>query len=82
MTTLISWQDGGGSKGRCDARCHNAKRQKCECICGGRNHGVGLKQAAKNTKDMLKILDQDRCRVNTEAIQQILAQQDLFHMEL
>jgi len=23
----------------CDARCHNAKHEKCTCWCGGRFHG-------------------------------------------
>ena len=40
MTTLISWGTGGGRKGRCDARCHNAKRPKCKCCCGGHYHGA------------------------------------------
>ncbi len=25
---------------RCDARCENAIGHKCECACGGRNHGA------------------------------------------
>jgi hypothetical protein len=25
----------------CDARCHNAKHEKCNCWCGGRFHGKG-----------------------------------------
>ena len=40
MVTLISWATGGGSKGRCDARCHNAKGIKCHCCCGGHYHGA------------------------------------------
>jgi len=31
----------------CDARCYNAKWFTCSCICGGKNHGVGLRQAAQ-----------------------------------
>jgi len=34
---------------RCDQRCYNATSKKCRCICQGRNHGVGLKQALINT---------------------------------
>jgi len=37
MTTLMV-----EGKRRCDARCHNAKKPKCRCICGGGNHGGGL----------------------------------------
>lgn len=25
---------------RCDARCHHAKREKCDCWCGGLFHGA------------------------------------------
>ena len=25
---------------RCDSRCHNAKRPRCRCWCGGAFHGV------------------------------------------
>lgn len=32
------------SKHKCDARCQNAtgRIMKCECSCGGRNHGIGF----------------------------------------
>ncbi len=26
---------------KCDARCTNAKGFRCECECGGKNHGAG-----------------------------------------
>jgi len=52
MTTLISAHNGDGCIGRCDARCYNAKGERCRCICGGRNHGVGREKAANNTADM------------------------------
>jgi hypothetical protein len=26
---------------KCDARCVHAKGHKCECACGGKNHGRG-----------------------------------------
>ncbi|MDD5412790.1 MAG: hypothetical protein PHF31_15535 [Methylobacter sp.] len=35
----------------CNATCYNAKGDHCDCICGGHNHGVGLRQAAQNTAD-------------------------------
>jgi hypothetical protein len=28
------------SNHKCDARCLNAKGFKCECSCGGKNHGA------------------------------------------
>jgi hypothetical protein len=29
------------SKHKCDARCTSAKGFRCECECGGKNHGAG-----------------------------------------
>ena len=26
---------------RCDSRCQHARGRKCECSCGGKNHGNG-----------------------------------------
>ena len=54
MATLMSWGDNYGTRGRCDARCHNAKHPKCVCMCGGRFHGAahrpgGLEQAVRDT---------------------------------
>ncbi|WP_142988263.1 hypothetical protein [Granulicella rosea] len=37
---------------RCDANCYNARTirsDQCTCICGGTNHGVGLRQGFENT---------------------------------
>jgi hypothetical protein len=43
MTSVIR-----GRGRRCDARCYDgaSPRDACRCICGGRNHGVGLRRAA------------------------------------
>ena len=50
MTTLIEHRRGDGSlAGRCDAKCYNAEHPKCECICGGMNHGIGKSDAMKKT---------------------------------
>jgi len=49
MTTLITCSTSGGSSRLCDARCYNAKKPLCVCICGGANHGAGLEQPTKNT---------------------------------
>ena len=48
--TLISQYNSDGCVGRCDARCYNAKGLQCDCICGGRNHGVGRQKAIENTR--------------------------------
>jgi len=52
MTTLIAAYDSSGCIGRCDARCYNAKGERCRCICGGRNHGVGLQKALENLPEI------------------------------
>ena len=53
MATVMSWRSSGGDKGRCDAKCHNAKHPKCVCMCGGRFHGStnrsgGVKRAVRD----------------------------------
>lgn len=53
MTTVIAVYSSDGCEGRCDARCHNATNPECDCICGGRNHGKGLKQAIENNRQMI-----------------------------
>ena len=52
MTTLIAVYNSSGVVGRCDAKCHNATHPDCDCVCGGANHGVGLKQAISNTREI------------------------------
>lgn len=32
---------------RCDALCHQAKRENCHCWCGGRYHGCGPDEARR-----------------------------------
>jgi hypothetical protein len=48
VTTLIHVRFGNGQSYRCDARCYDAKQPGCECICGGKNHGVGMAKAVEN----------------------------------
>ncbi len=48
--TLISVYNSEGCVGRCDARCYGADRGgECDCVCGGRNHGKGEREALENT---------------------------------
>jgi len=49
MSCLIYASNSEGCTGKCDANCYNATGAVCGCICGGMNHGVGLKQATDNT---------------------------------
>jgi hypothetical protein len=50
MSTLLSVHGSEGLIGRCDAKCYDAKEPGCDCVCGGKNHGAGLKQAMVNTE--------------------------------
>lgn len=57
MSTIITQSkslEGGGSR-RCDATCHKAKHKDCACVCGGRYHGAGDSNIAREqlTRDML-----------------------------
>jgi hypothetical protein len=47
MTTVLAVYNGEGCVGRCDARCHEARTPECDCICGGRYHGVGADHAVR-----------------------------------
>lgn len=50
MATLIAFYDAGGHRvGHCGVRCYNAHHRRCNCVCGGVNHGAGERQAAENT---------------------------------
>ena len=50
MTTILETRYDTGGGRRCDAVCHRAKGTKCECVCGGRFHGIG-DEAAENVTD-------------------------------
>jgi hypothetical protein len=54
MTTLIAVYNSDGCVGRCDAKCYDAAHDKCDCICGGRNHGAGKQKAVENTREHAK----------------------------
>ena len=57
MTTIILRKNKYGAvTGRCDARCYNAKGKKCDCVCGGDNHGKGINFAIMETSRHSKVL--------------------------
>jgi len=56
VTVLISQRTATGER-RCDAKCYNAKGEKCTCVCDGINHGVGIEHAYKNTQEMFEALE-------------------------
>lgn len=72
MATLMQWGNSEGVKGRCDAKCHNAKEPKCECMCGGRFHGKarepgGLEKAVKEFWE--EVVERAKERAEGEGIQ-------------
>lgn len=56
MTALIKWWTSNDGKRQCDARCYDAPpradftESECECICQGKNHGVGKARAIQRTR--------------------------------
>lgn len=51
MVVLIAVYTSEGLVGRCDARCYTGSDERCECVCGGSNHGAGLSAAVDNTRE-------------------------------
>lgn len=47
----MSYSNSDGTR-RCDSRCYNARGHRCECICGGVNHGSGLQVAQDHVRRM------------------------------
>lgn len=45
MPTLMKYTHPLLGTRKCDAGCYNAEKPECDCICKGKNHGVGLNQA-------------------------------------
>ena len=59
MTTVLAVYNSEGCVGRCDARCHEAHSPTCDCICGGKNHGVGLQKAIENNHERVGLTPED-----------------------
>lgn len=51
----MSVYNSGGCIGRCDARCHFAHEEKCDCVCGGRYHGARGKAIEMHSQDLLAL---------------------------
>jgi hypothetical protein len=48
MVTVMTEVSSGGQRRRsCNGTCHNAKKSKCVCICGGRYHGASRDDTLK-----------------------------------
>jgi hypothetical protein len=53
MSTLVAvYNFNLGCVGRCDAKCYSAHASTCHCICGGTNHGAGIRLASDNTRKL------------------------------
>ena len=80
MAILIASYNSDGCTGRCDAKCYNAVGGKCDCICHGMSHGVGIDKARGNTAELAdKWIEQwqiehpdDKVKIGSEVIQQKL----------
>lgn len=71
--TLITIGNSESSR-HCDARCYDAKGPKCDCCCGGKNHGKGLQAAIENTRTMIA----DWSEAEGERVTFAAVQSDLF----
>ena len=60
MATLIMQKSSAGKRRRCDTKCYNALHDKCVCICGGMNHGIGLSEAVKFTESFARKFSNDQ----------------------
>jgi len=52
MVTLIQESKTSGRRRRCGAKCYDAKRPRCVCVCDGRNHGKGFRAAMQITYEL------------------------------
>lgn len=59
MPTLIAVYNSEGCVGRCDAKCYDASSSKCDCICGGKNHGAGKAAAMANVAERVGLSRED-----------------------
>lgn len=53
MVALLTYRTGRSVAGRCDAACYGGTDTRCECVCGGQNHGVGFDQAVEQTRELV-----------------------------
>ncbi len=77
MATLIVVSNSEGVVGRCDSRCYEAQAPECDCICDGRNHGVGLERALESTAQLLDPTGQLREQVCRLGGDQVVVQAEL-----
>ena len=54
-------------KHKCDEKCYDAKHIGCNCICGGKNHGLGLQHALDTAQELVAELNSKVRQLNIEA---------------
>ena len=77
MATLIVVSNSDGMVGRCDSRCYEAQSPECDCICGGRNHGLRLERALESTADLVDPTGQLRDQMRRLGGDQVVVQPEL-----
>lgn len=77
MATLIYVGNSDGCVGRCDAKCYGAMERECDCICGGINHGVGLKRALDNAAALVDPTGELRTRMHATGGDHVVVQPEL-----
>ena len=50
----IRFKMNNGKTRICTSVCHNSFGQRCRCVCGGLNHGVGIEAAFDNIPALLE----------------------------
>ncbi len=57
MPDLITVYDSEGKKmGICGSSCYEATKPDCDCICGGKNHGIGFSAAMAQTAEITETI--------------------------
>lgn len=59
----------------CGKRCHNARRPRCGCWCGGIFHGAGAESARQAFREAFQV---DKVPTTERVFTELTGQQDLF----
>ncbi len=81
MSILMSIVDADGKRHQCDAKCYNGTGKHCNCMCRGKNHGAGLKQAKLNTIELTTAELYIYCKENNITDAQIFIDQNIRQTE-
>lgn len=82
MPDLITVYDSEGKRiGKCGYSCYAARNPECKCICGGKNHGIGLKRAMAQTAGIMdsianRMLDGEDVRNEAKDLKLVVTELD------